>query len=35
LRVEDAVFKKLTKLKGKKTWEQFLIKPLIKEAERR
>jgi len=34
MRVEDAVFEKLKKLKGKKSWEQFLVNPLITEAEK-
>jgi len=33
IRVEDAVFEKLEKLKGDRSWEQFLINPLLTEAE--
>ena len=33
MRVEDAVFEKLKKLKGRKSWEQFLVEPLLKNKE--
>ena len=33
LRVDDDVHEKLKKLKGDRTWEQFLVEPLIKKEE--
>ena len=33
LRVDDDVHKKLKEMKGSRTWEQFLVEPLIKKAE--
>ena len=33
LRVDDDVHKKLKEMKGDRTWEQFLVEPLLKEAE--
>ena len=32
LTVDDAVFEKLRELKGEKSWEQFLVEPLIQKA---
>jgi len=29
LRVDDAIFEKLKEIKGDRSWEQFLIEPLI------
>jgi len=33
LTVDEAVFEKLKKMKGRKSWEQFLVEPLIKKDE--
>lgn len=33
LTVDDAVFEKLKELKGGKSWEQFLVEPLLKQEE--
>lgn len=32
LTVDETVFEKLKELKGKRSWEQFLVEPLLKEA---
>lgn len=32
LTVDDAVFDKLRELKGERSWEQFLVEPLIQTA---
>jgi len=33
LTVDEAVFEKLKKLKGKRSWEQFLVEPLLQKEE--
>jgi len=30
--VDDAVFEKLKEMKGEKSWEQFLVEPLIQKT---
>ena len=32
LTVDDAVFDKLKELKGERSWEQFLVEPLIQKT---
>ena len=33
LTVDDDVFEQLDKMKGDKSWKQFLVEPLLKKAE--